>query len=62
MFLKLTFAVRTMAGGTSRGDLGSSLGQRVASGAHRAPLVEVVRVGKCPDGLLENEGGAFLTP
>ena len=48
MFLKLTFAVHTMAGGTSRGDLGSSLGQRVASGAHRAPLVEVVRVGKCP--------------
>ena len=47
-FLILTFAVRTMAGGTSRGDVGASLGQHVAFGAHRALSVEVGRVGKCP--------------
>lgn len=55
-FLKLTFAVRTMAGGTCRGDLGSGLGQLVALGALGTPPVEVYA-----EGGAKGSGGGVLT-
>lgn len=55
-FLKLTFAVRTMAGGTCRGDLESGLGQLVALGALGTPPVEVYA-----EGGAKGSGGGVLT-
>lgn len=55
-FLILTFAVRTMAGGTCRGDLGSGLGQVVALGALGTPPVE-----EYAEGGAKGSGGGVLT-
>lgn len=55
-FLKLAFAVRTMAGGTCRGDLGSGLDQLVALGALGTPPVEVHA-----EGGAKGSGGGVLT-
>ena len=54
-FLKLTFAVRTMAGGTCRGDLGSALGQVVALGA-----LGTARVEEYAEGGAKGRGGGAL--